>query len=49
MGPSADLTTLPKAELARNVIDGSFAPEELKREIRAEIAKRETGAGAARG
>ena len=37
------------ARLARNSIDGSFAPEQLKREIRSEIETWETGDGSARG
>ena len=48
-GRLLDLDRSGYARLARNSIDGSFAPEELKREIRSEIETWETGAGAARG
>lgn len=48
-GRLLDLDRSGYARLARNSIDGSFAPEQLKREIRSEIETWETGAGRALG
>lgn len=44
-GRLLNLDRVGYARLAMNAIDGSFAPEELKREIRAEIATWEGSAG----
>ena len=48
-GRLLDLDRSGYARLARNSVDGSFAPEELKQELRAEIETWEQSAGSARG